>query len=156
MDQKTGYRTKLVVLVFLLLLLVTIGTFTYHHLEGWNYVDAAYFSTVTMTTIGYGDMHPTHEVSKIFTIFFIFAGVGTFLFSIGVIGEHYFNRRVEFVERAVEKFSSQAQRAMGFGNVEKQDPLAARRNHMRDMKIDHKFKPAQDNGFKQGVKFGKN
>ncbi|NUM45259.1 MAG: two pore domain potassium channel family protein [Anaerolineales bacterium] len=58
--------------------LVVLGTGTvyYHQAEGWSWVDALYFTVVTLTTIGYGDLHPTTPASKIFTIFFIFVGLG--------------------------------------------------------------------------------
>ncbi len=52
------------------------GTWFYHQAEGWAWLDALYFTVVTLTTIGYGDLHPTTPASKIFTIFFIFVGLG--------------------------------------------------------------------------------
>jgi voltage-gated potassium channel len=52
------------------------GTLFYHRVEGWSWIDALYFTVVTLTTIGYGDLHPTTPISKIFTIIFIFVGLG--------------------------------------------------------------------------------
>jgi len=52
------------------------GTVFYSNEEGWRVVDALYFSVITLTTIGYGDLHPTTDVSKIFTIFYILVGIG--------------------------------------------------------------------------------
>ena len=48
------------------------GTWFYHQAEGWSWLDALYFTVVTLTTIGYGDLHPTTPASKIFTIFWFF------------------------------------------------------------------------------------
>jgi hypothetical protein len=58
------------------LVVLGTGTLYYHQAEGWSWVDALYFTVVTLTTIGYGDLHPTTPASKIFTIFFIFVGLG--------------------------------------------------------------------------------
>jgi voltage-gated potassium channel Kch len=66
----------------LLLLLVTLligSTLFYSQVEGWSKIDALYFSVMTMSTIGYGDLVPTTTLSKIFTIIFAFLSVGVFV-----------------------------------------------------------------------------
>ena len=52
------------------------GTLFYWVVEDWGPVDAFYFSVVTLTTVGYGDLAPTNEWSKLFTVFYIFVGIG--------------------------------------------------------------------------------
>ena len=93
-------RRKLVLILSLLIItFLLIGTFSYHKLEGWNYMDSFYFSTITLTTIGYGELHPTNDTSKIFTIIFVLSGVGIFLFALTVISsniEHH-----EFINRKI-------------------------------------------------------
>jgi len=77
--------TQLEIIITTLIGVVLIGTFTYHNLEGWGYVDSFYFTGITMTTIGYGDLHPTTAASKIFTVFFAFGGVGISLFALSLV-----------------------------------------------------------------------
>jgi hypothetical protein len=48
-------------------------------LEGLSFTDAFYFTVVTISTVGYGDIHPTNLASKIFGIILITIGIGTFL-----------------------------------------------------------------------------
>ncbi|MBW2964916.1 potassium channel family protein, partial [Candidatus Woesearchaeota archaeon] len=97
-------------------------------------IDAAYFTAVTMTTIGYGDIAPTHAVSKLFTIFFIFMGVGVFLFSVTVIAEHYFGRRITTLEKTVDKVSQQAREAIiRMGTPEPQTG----RSYMKQVVMEH-------------------
>ena len=43
--------------------------------EKWDPLKCVYFITVTITTIGYGDVTPTTDGSKIFTIFAIIIGI---------------------------------------------------------------------------------
>jgi hypothetical protein len=53
-----------------------VGTVFYHLVEGWRILDSAYFSVITLTTIGYGDFSPQTDLGKLFTILYAFAGVG--------------------------------------------------------------------------------
>jgi voltage-gated potassium channel len=62
--------------LFLLLALLVMGTLVYPILEGWSLVDSLYFSVVTLATVGYGDLHPTTDVGKLFTVLYILIGVG--------------------------------------------------------------------------------
>ena len=66
-------------LSFLLVTLLLSGTIFYHHQEGWKLLDAFYFCVMTMTTIGYGDLTPTTDKSKIFTIVYAFMSIGVFV-----------------------------------------------------------------------------
>lgn len=51
------------------------GTVVYHLLEGWSWVDSFYFSTVCVTTVGFGDLTPSSDAAKLFTVAYIFAGI---------------------------------------------------------------------------------
>jgi voltage-gated potassium channel len=59
--------------------IAAIGTVFYWLVEGWSLVDALYFTVITLTTIGYGDLHPTTAISKLFTVVFVIGGVGFIL-----------------------------------------------------------------------------
>lgn len=74
-------------LEFAALILVS-GTIFYHSAEHWGWLDSFYFSVTTLTTVGYGDLHPTTDVSKIFTIVYIFIGLGAILGFINALAVH--------------------------------------------------------------------
>ncbi len=57
-----------------LILLMTIGTVVYRFLEEWTWIQSFYFSVVTLSTVGYGDLHPTSDASRLFTAFYILGG----------------------------------------------------------------------------------
>jgi voltage-gated potassium channel Kch len=59
--------------------LILVATTFYWLVEGWSFLDAAYFSIVTIATVGYGDITPQTALGKIFTIGYIFAGIGIFV-----------------------------------------------------------------------------
>ena len=62
---------------------VVLGaTAVYHFTEDWSWVDSLYFSVVAVTTVGFGDLTPTTDGSKLFTVFYVVVGValiGTYL-----------------------------------------------------------------------------
>jgi hypothetical protein len=78
-----------------ILTLIGIGTFSYRFLEDWTWIQSFYFSVTTLTTVGFGDLHPTSDGSRLFTAFYILVGVTIVLGSIGVIGSNYIRRREE-------------------------------------------------------------
>jgi hypothetical protein len=45
-------------------------------IEDWNFGDSFYWAIVTITTVGFGDMVPTSDGGKVFTIFYCLVGVG--------------------------------------------------------------------------------
>ena len=55
--------------------MLVLGTVAYHFLEDWSWVDALYFSVVAVTTVGFGDLTPSSDASKLFTVFYIFSGI---------------------------------------------------------------------------------
>ncbi len=64
------------ILLFLLISLLIGSTLFFSQAEGWGTIDSLYFSVMTMSTVGYGDLVPTTTHSKIFTIIFTFLSIG--------------------------------------------------------------------------------
>ena len=58
---------------------IMIGTFLYHWLEGWNWLDSLYFVIITLATIGYGDLSPTRPITKLIKIYYAINGIAILL-----------------------------------------------------------------------------
>jgi voltage-gated potassium channel len=71
----------------LALALISIATVFYWLVEGWLLLDAVYFSVVTIATVGYGDLAPKTAIGKIFTIGYIFAGIGIFVAAVTALAQ---------------------------------------------------------------------
>jgi voltage-gated potassium channel len=54
-------------------------------IEKMNFLDALYMTTISITTVGFREVHPLSDAGKIFTIFLLVSSWGTLAFAIGRI-----------------------------------------------------------------------
>ena len=66
---------------------IAIGTVFFHYVEGWSWIDAYFFTVVTLSTVGYGSLVPATPLGKIAATVLIFAGLGIFAAAI----QHFSN-----------------------------------------------------------------
>jgi voltage-gated potassium channel len=85
---------SLVIPTVLFLILSFGGAFVYTFLENWSYLDALYFSVVTATTVGYGDVVPVTVFGKIFTIFFAFCTISLAFYFFTLIGRYFLAKNI--------------------------------------------------------------
>ncbi|MBI2446074.1 two pore domain potassium channel family protein [Candidatus Micrarchaeota archaeon] len=95
-------KRKIVYVFIAVLLTLGLGTWFYHKLEGWSWVDSLYFAASTITTVGYGDLSVTHDVSKLFTVLYMFVGIAIVVYSFPLMGEYYVERRMQVQKRLEE------------------------------------------------------
>ena len=82
----------------LLAVLVAAGTVFFHLVEGWSLLDAYFFTVVTLSTVGYGNLVPVTAAGKIGTTVLIFLGIGVFALAIQHIGETAVRRRARRIK----------------------------------------------------------
>lgn len=95
-QEHVEYHRKIISVLIIILAILFGGASFYYYVEQWSFLDALYFSTTTMTTVGYGDLTPKTDVGKLFTIIYIFLGVGIVLYSLSLFAAHFVKRREEF------------------------------------------------------------
>ena len=96
---------------FALLVLSAIGTFGFHLIEHWSWLDSLYMVVITFSSIGYGEVHPLSRGGREFTIVLIAAGAITVALGIGTLTQallefellQYFGRRR--MERQIARLS---------------------------------------------------
>lgn len=60
-----------------IVIIVAAGAAGYMIIAGFSPIDALYMSVITVSTVGFGEVHPLGPGGRIFTIFLIITGVGT-------------------------------------------------------------------------------
>lgn len=77
-----------IVKVFIWCFYYIVGIIFYTQSEGWPVVDTIYFTTVTISTVGYGDFHPNSDSSRLFTVFYMLFGI-IFILPMGTLPNPY-------------------------------------------------------------------
>ena len=85
-------------LLGMLVLIVAGGTVFFHHVEGWSWLDSYFFTVVTLSTVGYGELVPVTAIGKIGTTVFILLGLGVFAVAIQQFGSFAMRKREEHTE----------------------------------------------------------
>ncbi|QCE40346.1 potassium channel family protein [Psychroserpens sp. NJDZ02] len=88
----TLYRSKIYTAVALLILLLIVGVLGFRFMSNYTWVDALYMTVITITTVGFGEVQPLDDVSKIFTIFLILNSVVIVGYALTIITEFILSR----------------------------------------------------------------
>ena len=71
-----------------ILAIVAIGTVGYMIIEGWSFSDAIYMAVITLSTVGFQEVHPLSTAGHYFTIILILGGTGTMLYAVTAIVQY--------------------------------------------------------------------
>ncbi len=73
--RRAGLFARLRLPLVLVAVAVAYGSAGYKVVEGWGLLDAFYMTVITLTTVGYGEVHPLDAAGKMFTIPLLALGV---------------------------------------------------------------------------------
>ena len=82
-----SFGNRIAIVLLLIATTVGIGTAGYMLLEGWHVHDALFMTITTMSTVGYGEVHPLSRAGERFTVVLIFAGVGLLAYAFSTIAD---------------------------------------------------------------------
>ena len=80
-------QNKVITVLLFAFLLVAIGVFGYMYYSHYSFIDALYMVIITMSTVGFGEVHPLTPAEKLFTIFLIIFSIGIFGYFISLLTE---------------------------------------------------------------------
>lgn len=95
-------REAFSILLGILAGIIGLGTMFFRFVEGWSWLDAYFFTVVTLSTVGYGNLVPVTAIGKIGTTVLIFVGLGIFALAIQQLGHVTLRRRIEERRKARE------------------------------------------------------
>ena len=59
---------------------MALGVAGYMLIEGWSFLDAAYMTIITFTTVGYEEVRPLSQTGRVFNMLIMVGGVGVMLY----------------------------------------------------------------------------
>ncbi|MBI5085978.1 MAG: potassium channel protein [Acidobacteria bacterium] len=117
-----GLKRRLLIVGLTIAATVTIGTAGFALVAGYPWLDAFYMAVMTMTTVGYGEIHPLSQTARAFNSFYMLLSVSTLLLALGTmtqtIIEFQFDNLLE--KRRARKMIDKLERhyiICGFGRV---------------------------------------
>ncbi len=80
--------------IFALVSIVVVGTIGFHFIEDISLIRSVYWTIVTITTVGYGDIVPQTELGLVFSIALMTIGIGTILYVLTTVGKNIVEGKV--------------------------------------------------------------
>jgi voltage-gated potassium channel len=105
-----------------IVIIFVLGVTSFMTVEGWDLFDSVYMMIITLSTVGYGEVHPLTRAGRVVASLVILFGVGTFFYLAGAIVQlvieghiqNIFGRR--WMRRAIEKMKGHTI-VCGYGRI---------------------------------------
>jgi len=115
-------KLRLLRVLFAIVVVLTVGTTGYVLIADYPLFDAFYMALMTITTVGYAEIHPLGHAGRIFNSFVIFFGVVTMFLAVGATTQTIIELELNqyFVKRRVRRMIDKLDNHFiicGFGRV---------------------------------------
>jgi voltage-gated potassium channel len=82
-------QKNLLVPAIIVFIVFSLGIIGYMWIEGWNFLDSIYMTIITLSTVGYGEVHEVGPGGRIFTVFLILFGIFTITYTVGWVVRNF-------------------------------------------------------------------
>jgi voltage-gated potassium channel len=97
--ERFSSRTKIFIGLGMIIGIIVIGVTGYMIIEDDNFIDAMYMTVITISTVGFGEIHKLSQGGKIFTMFLIISSFTTYAYALTTISTHFFEGQLSFILR---------------------------------------------------------
>ena len=99
------FKSKIYTAFALVLIVLLIGVLGFRTISGYSWVDAVYMTVITITTVGFGEVQPLDDASKIFTIFLILSSIVIVGYALSIITEYILskNNYEDLIQKRMQK-----------------------------------------------------
>ena len=109
-------KKKMIYAMVMLLCVYVAAIGIYHYAEGWEWEDSVYFTTSTVTTVGYGDLVPHSYYGRLITIPLMWIGIAVgfyFIYTLQEYGRARAEERIDEVVHHLGGFAASSRKHMG-------------------------------------------
>ncbi|MBW1980881.1 MAG: NAD-binding protein [Deltaproteobacteria bacterium] len=90
-------KWNLLIAGLMLFMVLAMGTAGYMFLDGWSFLDSFYMTIITLTTVGFAEVHPLTPAARILTIAVIVLGIGVGAYLLGTVSQMIIEGRLLYV-----------------------------------------------------------
>ncbi|OQX77187.1 MAG: hypothetical protein B6D61_07605 [Bacteroidetes bacterium 4484_249] len=95
--ERLSSRKKVLIGIISLFLINVIGISGYMIIEGDSFLNAMYMTIITISTVGFGEIHKLSDGGKIFTMFLIIMSFTTYAYALTTISTYFFEGQLRFI-----------------------------------------------------------
>ena len=140
---KKVFKSRLNKAILFSILILTIGVGGYLVFFNYSFIDALYMTIITITTIGFGEVHPFGTGEKIFTIGLILSSLFIFGYAVSsfseylISGQFFHQLKIKKVQKKIEKLKGHTI-VCGYGRNGKQ-AIAKLKSYKKNVVVVEKF-----------------
>lgn len=109
-----------ITVIYSLVVTVILGSVFFHTVEGWSWLDSYFFTVITISTVGYGNLVPATAVGKIATTVLVFVGLGVFAVAIQQFALYHMRKREEHTEWLIARLGHKEDEEHPIANADDQ------------------------------------
>jgi voltage-gated potassium channel len=138
--------------VFILVMIILMGTAGYIIIENYGFLDALYMTVITIGSVGYAEVNPLSDAGRVFTIILILLNLGTFTYFITLLtrylidGEFIKQYKLVKMEALIKKLHQHVI-ICGLGRNGKECARVLHNNHIPFVIIEEKEPDIEDLDF---------
>ena len=88
---------QLTISILITIAIILFGSWGFMAIEGWDFLDSLFMTVITLTTVGFGEVHQLSPVGRLYTIFLVFAGVGFLGYAGGILMRYMIEGRIRII-----------------------------------------------------------
>ena len=93
---------KFIIAAALLVSSITIGILGFGIIEGFSLLDSAYMTVITLSTVGFNEVHPLSSNGKLFATVYILFNIGVFAYIISTISTYLFEGELQKIFKSIK------------------------------------------------------
>lgn len=86
--RESSLERRIATVLSLFVFIMGMGTLGYRFIEGWSWLEALYMTTITVTTVGFGELHELSISGQMFTIVLVVVGVSAFTYTFSTFADY--------------------------------------------------------------------
>jgi voltage-gated potassium channel len=137
----TPFKRFILALIFIFLIIST-GTAGFMFIEGWTFNESLYMTFVTISTVGFGEIHPLSPLGRQFMILFLTISIFTVGFTLTALLSFFFEGHIQITmkERRMKRLLSLVKDhyiICGFGDVGRETAAEFRKKKIPFIIVDN-------------------